>query len=70
MSKDRYGLKVTLPDSMSDEDKIKAIDNLNGIIKIFAKVAGEEPPDLTPALEAKKKLQAKLATKHQEGDIK
>lgn len=57
MKDEMYGLKISIPDDMSDERKLESINNWIKIIKTFAKVAGEESPDLTPLLEAKAKLE-------------
>lgn len=55
-------IRVTLPDTMSDAEKIKSIKNLKRIIKTFEKVAGEEgATDFSGADKAIKELQDKNA---------
>lgn len=66
--KDKYGVRFTLPDSMSDKDKLESLKNIISIMKTFADVAGEEPPELTQITEAIAGLEAKLTPKELKED--
>lgn len=67
--KDKYGVRFTLPDSMSDKDKLESLKNIISIMKTFADVAGEEPPEMTQITEAIAELEAKLTPKELKEDI-